>query len=254
MIGGWYRSRLASRPGNPPTRQCTADAGVCPCAAKSVALALHTTCSKVNDHGSCAGARFCSPEGLTECDASMPVEEVCDGVDSDCDGTADEGTCDAAAGCEHTAIEGAACDDGDHCTAGDHCSGVVCAGTPAACNDNNACTDDTCGADGECVFAPNIGPCDDGDPCTLVDQCLEGACEGVTLPCECVIDADCMEFEDDDACNGTLFCDTSVLPFKCVTQPDTVVACAAAENPCQAAACDPLTGDCHLLAASGLAR
>ncbi|MBL8679710.1 MAG: hypothetical protein JNK05_11120 [Myxococcales bacterium] len=36
------------------------------------------------------------------------------------------------------------------------------------CDDNNACTVDTCGADGRCVRAPVR--CDDEDPCTL-DRC-----------------------------------------------------------------------------------
>ena len=245
-----------------PTKQCTADAGVCPCAQKSVALALHTSCAVVNDLGSCNGTRYCSEEGLTECDATTPSAEVCDAVDNDCDGQADEGTCDdgnpcttdtcdGVAGCLHAPVDGSACDDGDECTTGDHCSAGTCAGSAVLCDDGNPCTDDACDAAGDCDSAWNASPCDDGDPCTVADQCSSGSCGGVALPCECVFDGDCAEFEDSNLCNGTLVCDTSALPYKCVTKPESIVTCVDPPSPCEAATCDAVTGECVVQPANG---
>ena len=51
-----------------------------------------TECYEENDWGKCFGERHCTAEGLTDCDASEPSEEVCNGKDDDCDGDEDEGT------------------------------------------------------------------------------------------------------------------------------------------------------------------
>ena len=72
------------------TTQCVADAGVCPCTEKSVALALWTSCAMENDDGVCAGKRVCTEDGLAPCDALVPVAEICNGEDDDCDGDVDE--------------------------------------------------------------------------------------------------------------------------------------------------------------------
>ena len=116
--------------------QCLADSGKCPCTDKSIALALWTPCSKSNDWGTCTAKRICMEEGLSPCDAAVPAEDECNGVDDDCDGETDEETCD----------------------------------------DDNACTDDLClGADG-CGNLPNNDTCEDGDSCTFGDKCVGGEC------------------------------------------------------------------------------
>ena len=38
----------------------------------------------------CEGARICSELGLGACDAQVPVEDLCNGLDDDCDGEVDE--------------------------------------------------------------------------------------------------------------------------------------------------------------------
>jgi hypothetical protein len=67
------------------TKQCVNDAGVCPCTDKSVALALWTPCENTNDWGICTGKRICQDDGLTSCDAVVPADETCNGLDDDCD-------------------------------------------------------------------------------------------------------------------------------------------------------------------------
>ena len=47
-------------------------------------------CSVANEFGTCEGQVQCV-DGVEACDAPIPKAEVCDGVDNDCNGEADEG-------------------------------------------------------------------------------------------------------------------------------------------------------------------
>ncbi len=163
--------------------------------------------------------------------------DVCDGVDNDCDGQADEGTslcddhdactvdtCGGESGCSHEPIPGcvcttaADCNDGDLCTV-DRCSGGACVYAPspdctvscttaADCADGDPCTTETCtgGVCGSqpaqsCAGCTTAADCDDADPCT-VDVCgSSGSCEltAVASCRPCATAADC---DDANACTA----------------------------------------------------
>jgi hypothetical protein len=253
------------------TRQCIADAGSCPCTQKSAELLLWTLCDRANEFGLCDGKRICTEEGLSDCDAAMPDKETCNGLDDDCDSDIDEpddvdgkyvSLCDdgndctedkclGEAGCEHTILNQGECLDGDPCTVADHCQAGICTGNPVLCDDSNPCTDDSCDGAGGCQFVNNSESCDDSDPCTVADQCEDGICAGTSIPCDCTSDADCAEFEDEDLCNGILYCDLDNWPYKCVVDESTVVVCPepvpGIDAICQQAACNAATGDCSLV-------
>ena len=255
------------------TLQCTSDTGSCPCSGKAVERALWTPCTVSNDFGSCTGKRICAQDGLLPCDAALPVEETCNGLDDDCDGDVDEpdivdgesvslcddgnsctkDACAADTGCSHENLTGVECIDGDSCTVGDHCQEGACIGAPVLCDDKNPCTDDLCTITGGCDFVPNAAACDDTDPCTVNDTCKAGACGGFAVDCECDTDADCAALEDGDACNGSLVCDTAKLPHLCKVKPGSIVACTDPPDGPDAAClepwCDPATGSCSLVPA-----
>ena len=255
------------------TSQCVADAGVCPCTTKSVALSLWTPCSAANEFGVCDGKRVCGEEGLSDCDALVPIEESCSGLDDDCDGQTDEphdvdGTyvnlcddgndctqdqCKGESGCDYVPLEGVECMDGNICTVADHCQQGVCEGDPVICDDDNPCTDNECTETGGCEYPANNEQCDDGDPCTLGDECKLGECVGVSVDCDCFADQDCAMLEDGDVCNGTLYCDMGSLPHQCKVDSETVVECPApqgADAICLQAACDSNNGECSLVPAN----
>jgi len=250
--------------------QCVADAGVCPCTAKSIALSLYTSCEVANEVGACKGKRFCTQDGLAPCDAAVPAAETCNGLDDDCDGGVDEpeeaegklllpcddgnpcteDACFGSEGCSYTQLTEGECLDGDACTIGDHCENGVCTGADIDCDDKNPCTDDVCDGLGGCDFLPNANDCDDGNPCTVADTCKASACVGFAVDCKCQEDADCDALDDGNPCTGTLVCNQDALPYLCQVDAATVVTCPPPDGPdafCQAAVCSPDTGKCAVV-------
>jgi len=169
--------------------QCVRVEGECPCTQYAVTEESQTGCVVTNEFGTCSGWRICTEEGLSDCSAAVPAGEVCDGMDNDCDGMADDGnlchddnecTEDSCGGDQRCLFEpttGIACFDGDSCTQDDHCEEGICIGEPVVCDDEEPCTADICDA-GECAHPPgNDGePCQDEDPCTMNEYCEGGIC------------------------------------------------------------------------------
>ena len=242
------------------TKQCIAEAGVCPCTHRSIDLGLSTPCRRASDEGVCAGTRLCEEQGLSECNALVPVPEECNGQDDNCNGITDEATCsddiectkdtcDPEQGCLHDPLDTGECMDGNPCTVADNCQQGECIGSPVICDDDNVCTYDSCDELGGCVFTDNQEDCDDDDPCTVGDHCKDSACIGTDIDCGCMTDTDCIPLDDGDACNGSLFCDQTSLPYSCEVDPESIVECPEPEGPdalCLQATCAPDTGECSL--------
>ena len=185
---------------------------------------------------------------------------TCDGKpDGSCQGGSNSCGCSTLADC-------AAYDDADLCNGTLYCnlglatptcqvlpsSVVVCQGSG-----DDACQQTQCSAfTGQCEALPASDgkPCDDGNPCSLAETCQSGACKAPVNTCACQVAADCIGSDDGNPCNGTLYCDTSALPYSCKVNPASVVVCNAKVGPCQTTACDSKSGACAPLPAKdGLA-
>lgn len=96
-------------------------------------------------------------------------------------------SCDAEGTCQHEALTGLACNDGDLCTHSDVCLGDgQCKGTAISCqNDPGTCgVKRVCDGTPSCkVTVPGVNvACDDGNKCTAGDKCDGGGkCIGTLL-------------------------------------------------------------------------
>ena len=182
--------------------------GTCECGAAATSLQKQTACvvdSVVNGKKlTCTGMRTCTSSGLSECTANDPQQEVCDGVDNDCDGQTDESSCDdkndctvdvclpatatngtgSAGTCVHTNQAGSCDADNNMCTESDTCVDGQCQpGPPKNCDDANECTVDACDQDGGCSNKKDDGtPCDGGNKCTVgKGKCAAGSCQAANF-------------------------------------------------------------------------
>ncbi len=69
--------------------QCIPQSGTCECTMASDGVVR--LCEVVNGYGTCQGAEVCDGSiGWVNCTARTPAAEICDGIDNDCDGIADD--------------------------------------------------------------------------------------------------------------------------------------------------------------------
>ncbi|MCO4762545.1 MAG: hypothetical protein KC502_13625 [Myxococcales bacterium] len=99
---------------------------------------------------------------------------------------------------------------------------------------------------GKCAVTSvrQFGSCDaDGNPCTAYDSCDKGTCTAGANICGCGLDKHCGPFQDDNKCNGDLFCNKGLKAFGCSPIPSTVVTCKGGPG-CIVPVCDSGTGVC----------
>jgi hypothetical protein len=252
---------------------CIPDTGSCACTAGSEGDAR--LCRVSNDSGTCFGAETCLPAsgGWVGCDAPVPAEEICNGIDDNCNGLADEGL-ELTRPCEVTVPGVGTCTGLEVCTR----SGYVCnAATPESevCDfrdndcDGNVDEDfksphpvtgefqyvhpDHCGTCGvRCADRILNGTtrCElrDGFPTCVVDECHPGFYRLNDFQCILAPDVTCRPCDTDDQCFGGV---CSVIDGKafCLARCTPGGADCAAGFSCQEDladnfACIPTVGSC----------
>jgi len=174
-------------------KQCVRTKGACGCSPAATSAGAATACAKANEYGSCAGQRKCTLDGLSDCDAPSPQEEVCNGADDDCNGQTDEmtpaacsnkndaGTCTGLLQCVAGAPQcDAAKPVAEICNgADDDCDGETDENFPDLDKDNIAdCVDNDKDGDGV----------DDDEDCEPLDPAISPtateACNGIDDNCD----------------------------------------------------------------------
>ena len=211
----------------------------------------YTGASATRNVGACkSGKRNCTSTGWNSaCDGEvLPVAEVVNGIDDDCNGVVNNGVgcfiggasyangaanpVDACQVCNmaltttawSNSNSGVACNDGDACTTGDACDGfgTCVSGATVNVDDGIACTTDACDQSlGSITHTANNDMVDDGNACT-------------TDICDPVVGA-----IHTQVANGTL----------CGTAANATLACNSGN--CTALSCSPMFANCDYNEANG---
>ena len=191
----------------------------CWCSAASISDVAATACFVENEWGECPGQRVCLEDGLSECDATAPAPDLCDGADNDCDGQLDEeftsqdclvenqwGACPGLSLCSDGQVlcDGAQASEEQCNLIDDDCDGVVDEGFPDFDGDGAG---DDCDDDDDDDGTPDIEDCAPHE--AGKHPGAEELCNGVDDNCNLVVDegfpdsdgdklGDCID-EDDDS-------------------------------------------------------
>jgi subtilisin-like proprotein convertase family protein len=144
---------------------------------------------------------------------------------------------------------GTPCEDGFYCSEDDACMAGVCTGgSPRNCAFlDDTCIVGTCSEDlKQCIpmGAVDGSACNDGQICTGGDFCETGVCQpGPELLCRCPsgTDAECMQFEDGNKCNGS---DWRCNANRDCELADGPVVCPPGTVECEVNVCDSFDGVC----------
>lgn len=204
------------------TNTCDQQTGAC-------AMAFSPTSTLCEDGNPCTASDHCEQGECVSTEDICPCE-----VDADCESKEDGNLCNGTLYCDLIS----------HTCAVNPATVVSC---PFA--GNNPCAPIVCNpTSGSCEASPVLsGSCDDGDACTAAGTCVAGVCKPGPNLCQCKTSADCLPYDDNNACNGTLYCDVQV--GLCKPNLASIPVCPPTTDACSQNSCDPAVGGCVVTAA-----
>jgi hypothetical protein len=208
---------------------CVPVSGSCACSAANEGA--FRSCQVTNSRGTCYGKEVChAATGWSPCDAAVPAQESCDGVDNNCNGLVDEGF-DAPGLCENTNAHGS-CQGILVCKG---TLGLVCEGSipaPETCdymdnNCNSTVDEGFINAEGKYHTLRHCGSC---------NRNCEGALPNATAYCDASSSLPVCKVA---SCNQGYF---QLNDYQCITPPETRCKPCNSDDECYFNICAPLDG------------
>lgn len=226
--------------------QCQPKIEQCVCNEVGKRLGWKLSCEVKNEFGACAGTNQCPPAGSATCTGDVPEDDICNGLDDNCDGEPDNG-----------GTSGEQCGDSNkgECTLGT----MACIDGEEVCDGAVLPSDEECdGKDNDCDWAVDEEYPEHQQPCgTDEGECKAGSylCQKGGLLCidevgpqaeECDgKDNDCNGETDDDVPGGGDQCGSDIgeCSFGESACLDGEWGCQGG-NPAQVEVCDGKDNDC----------
>ncbi len=213
---------------------CLPSSGSCDCGEYNAGTTR--PCSAVNEMGTCFGVETCDPaEGWVGCTASDAIDEVCNGLDDDCDGVPDDGL-EAGAPCTVEAEGIGACTGVQICLGSGGWSCTAPVPTAESCdyldNDCDGEPDEDFLVDGKYGTLHHCGQC--GKDC-------EGSLPNATALCDALEATPVCKVE---ACLPGFY---QLNEFQCIVPPDVQCAACDSDADCYLAECVPTASGTHCL-------